>query len=106
MEFSSVKYCKYMKSLQIEEDIPTGKTYVNNKTFRTFKNHIVFKNKTDKSNYVLLEDSEVESYITTRRAELKAEKKAAQEARLAELKEARMQSQEVETETTTETKTE
>lgn len=98
MEFSSVKYCKYMRSLQIEEDIPTGKTYVNSKTFRTFKNHIVFKNKTDKSNYVLLEDSEVESYITTRRAELKAEKKAAREAQI--------QSQEIKTETTTETKTE
>lgn len=106
MEFTNIKLTKHRESLKIVEEIPTGMAYVHTTKLRVKRNKIVFKDSTDKDNYILLNDADVKSYIETRRTELKAEKKAAQEARLAELKEAHMQSQEVETETTTETKTE
>ena len=106
MIFSHIKYAQYRESLKITEEIPTGMSYVHTTELRVKRNRIVFKDSTDKDNYILLNDADVKSYIETRRIELEAEKKAAQEARLAELKETHMQSQEVETETTTETKTE
>lgn len=86
MEFPSIKYTKYRESLKIVEEIPTGMAYVHTTKLRVKRNKIVFRDSTDKDNYVLLNDADVKSYIETRTIELETARKAELEQRKAEAK--------------------
>lgn len=86
MIFSHIKYAQYRESLKITEEIPTGMSYVHTTELRVKRNRIVFKDSTDKDNYVLLNDADVKSYIETRRIELEAARKAELKQRKAEAK--------------------
>lgn len=86
MEFPSITYTKYRESLKIVEEIPTGMAYVHTTKLRVKRNKIVFKDSTDKDNYVLLNYADVKSYIETRTIELETARKAELKQRRAEAK--------------------
>ena len=65
--FKAKAYAEYLEKNRIKETIPEGKVYIHKTTLNIARNYKVFENQTEKDNWILINDTEIQDFVKSQK---------------------------------------